>query len=277
MSDRFSRILGIALFGGLVLWGGYGLLYYLHVPVHQMVLLPDVKRQAIDAACGMDAVFCRGLSALWPSILHFLTWVSPLGGYIAVCVAVALAGAAMYGFWSKSLRIRWSLSPLHILGLCLALLWVLFTSLSFGDSNSVLVRSQDPPPESQPFHRVYEPTSGVYNVGPQALEALRLNFHELQNAGCLSPDGMTVSGAGIFRISDACIQTAFFTRVLPHVAFVLMLLLAFLSVGKTLLGYLRIRPRDMAAEAVMSAGLGACAYVVILWLLAVFHVLTPLG
>ena len=265
MDERIVRWLSIALALGLVIWGGYGLLYYLHVPVHQMVLMADVDRLAIDASCGMESVFCRGFQALGPFFSQFFVWMSPLGGYIVTCLVLFLLIGGGYALMKGRWTLRWTITPLRVFGIFLLILWLLFTAMSFGTS------------DGQPVRRVFEPTPEVYDVGPEALETLRENFNAIEAAGCLRQAGVTVTGAGIYTLNSLCIQGAFFTRVLPHVLVVVLLLLAFLTVGKTLLGFLRVRPKTLMTETAFSAGLGACAYVVLLWLLAVLGVLTMIA
>lgn len=262
MMDKFIRYAPPALLALLVLWGGYGLLYYLQVPVHQAVFLSDTDRQAVTMSCNADAVLCRGFASIIPTISHFFTWLGPLSTYVALSAALFIIIAGSVVLWRGERRLRFTLSPLKIALLTLGLLWLLFTALSLESF------------EDRPFRQIIEPTTQVYNVGGQALDALRDNFLDLQNRGCLRAEGVAQNGMNVFTLKASCIQGAFFTRVLPQVAFMVLLFLAFLSLGRTLLGLLRVRAPTAVSEAALSAGLGACAYVVLLWALAVGHVLT---
>ena len=68
MSLSLKRILGVSLFALLLLWGGYGLLMYLSMNVHQLVLVDDASREAITQACARSGSLCLGWHALLPFI-----------------------------------------------------------------------------------------------------------------------------------------------------------------------------------------------------------------
>lgn len=257
MSDRTFNILRFTLLGLLIVWGLYTLIQYLGVPVHQLVLINDVARGEVAQACGTDSMFCAGMRAIFPFIVFTIGRASPFLWY-AIWSLIALGAlVGMEYLRSAELKIRVRFSPLTILLSFLASLWLMFTVISFGNNGG------------QPFTQLYEPLPEVYTgSGPEGLFVLQDNFKALKDASCLidvTPPGQRV---GVFHMKHSCMQASFFTKVLPQVLFVLFLTFVFLTLGRFVLQLLRIPVRHPLAEVAFSAGLGSCALIVILWLLA---------
>jgi len=257
MSDKVFNGLRIALFSLLVVWGLSTLFYYLAVPVHQSVLISEQARTAVAEACPEGGRLCMGWNALFPFIGQTFTWAKPFAWYAGVSLMVFAVMIAVGYMRTQRAIISFRLSPLKLVGLFIASLWLIFTVISASYNND------------QPYTRVYEPLPQVYvGADEEGLRVLQENFQNLFDRGCLNEVGMTNHGARVFDMSHLCIQQAFFTMVLPHVLMVTYLLFVFATLGRFLLGLLRGPVRHPLVEAVFSIGLGACGMIVLLWLLA---------
>lgn len=249
----------------LLLWGGYTLLVYLGVPYHGAALMSGESLNAIGASCDAQAYFCRGVASLIPSLARTFTRASPFLAYVVISFACAGAYAGWQAFSgdASGIRVRWS--PWKILLLFIAGVWLFSTTLSFGSVNGAPVR----------FYP--EPTKVTYNVSEPALAALQRDYQSFLDRNCLDHYGQSQAGAELFSLRLRCIQSAFVTRVLTQVAFVLGLLFEFLILGRMMLrqmgggkhrqGYSGLP--SLMLETIVSAGLGACAAIVLLWSLAV--------
>jgi len=261
MERKMIQILSASLFIVMLLWGGYTLLYYLGVPVHGAVLLPDDVHKSLEGICAGDDVVCRGAFALFGVLWHSLTRVPFVIWYAVTCIVLY----ALVLAWRYVRTLRWNaeivLKPWHVLALCFASMWLLFTCLSLSNNGDL------------PFNHLIEPLPDVYkNAGPQAIVALRENYDALKERGCLKPIG-TFGAAEASEITFFCFQTSFFTRVVPPLIFTLLFLCELLVLGRFLLRKaLRISTDSLLEEAVLSLGVGACTMVAALWVLAVAHV-----
>jgi len=81
MQRKTIQILSLALFILLLFWGGYTLLYYLGVPVHGAVLLPEAAKKMIQETCAPDGLICRGWHAFFPYIFHTIARAQPFLWY----------------------------------------------------------------------------------------------------------------------------------------------------------------------------------------------------
>lgn len=274
MQSKTIQYLSIAFFVSLLLWGGYVTLVYMGMPIHGAVLLTDAGQKTVSDLCGDSGdaagtmeLLCRGVVAMGPFFLHTTARAAPFLWY-AVLSAVAYGGYLAFRlFRDGNLSAPSRRRPWHVLLVALLLLWLLFTTLSFGnDGNGRPVRSH------------VEPTSRTYNVSEQGLRALQEDYRELMDRGCLPEIGTTGTGERVHMLSSTCIQRAFFTRVLTQVLFVIALLFELLVLGRFLLGFLRFDSKRLLPEAVLSAVVGACAWIVILWTLGVLHIfMGPVG
>lgn len=266
MSLLTKRILSIALFVLLLVWGGYGLLSYLGILVHQLVLVSDSDRATIGQACTAGNLLCQGWYALLPFITFTISRAAPFlwYGIISLAVFAAVLGWQYFtrGKWTVHLRLH----PWTILLFFLGSLFLIFNVLALG---------YDGP---DPVRRMIEPLPQVYkNATPATLKALQDNFSGLKDRGCLTHVGTAQIGAEVYDMKISCIEGSFFTRVLPQLAMVLLLLFEFLVLGRMLLSWLRPRPRSLLVEMMVSAGLGACGIIAILWLLAIVHLYVQLA
>lgn len=259
MSDRAYTTLRLLLFSLLIVWGGYTLLVYLGIPVHQAVLLGDAARQSVAEACPGQSAFCMGWNALFPFIGQTLRWASPFLWF-------ALWSLLVYGILlvreflrSGEWGLRITLRPATLVLTFIGFVWLFFTVIASSTTDGV------------PFGRLFEPTPQVYQgADPEQLAALQQSFNELKDGNCLTPVGAANNGANIYDVKALCMQGSFFTRVLPHAFFIVFLLLELLTLGRFLLRRLiGIRDIHPLAEATFSAGLGACGFIFVLWLTAV--------
>jgi len=258
MSDRTYNTLRIVLFSFLAVFGGLTLLQYLAIPVHQSVLLSDAGRQAVAAACPSGGTLCLGWNAFFPFIQQTFVSSGPFvwfGIWSALAFIVLLLRTFLRdGTW----RIRMHLRPVWLIAAFLALLWLHFTVIGAGNS------------DDGSFARLYEPTPQVYaGADAEQLQALQENFDLLKAHGCLTQVGTTQNGAGIFDMSALCMQASFFSRVLPQVLLIAVLLMQMLALGRFLLRKLTINTRHPLAEMAFSLGVGSAAITAILWLVAV--------
>ncbi|MBI2636538.1 hypothetical protein HYW84_04430 [Candidatus Peregrinibacteria bacterium] len=273
MNSLTIRYMSAVLFAMLLAWGGYTLLFYLGIPYHGAALLSGPSADAVATFCGDKAYLCRGFATLLPAVTHTFARAAPLLWYavISILLAGAYAGWRIFIGGKLSVSIRWA--PWKVLLIFIACTWLISTALSFGIVNEAPVR----------FYP--EPTTSTYNVGEIALAALQKDYRSLLDRGCLESYGMSQAGAQLHSLRFLCIQSAFVTRVMAQMAFVLALLFEFLILGRMILHLL---PRKFSVgrgefsgfssqmldtapclEATISAGLGACAAIVILWSLAV--------
>ncbi|NOS67044.1 MAG: hypothetical protein HOO67_01610 [Candidatus Peribacteraceae bacterium] len=174
----------------------------------------------------------------------------------------AILFVGMYGKRDALLNVTWA--PWKILLLFVASVWLFSTTLSFGSVNGAPVR----------FYP--EPTKDTYNVSEPALEALHKDYEDLLARNCLTSYGQSEAGAQLYSLRMRCIQTAFVTRILTQVLFVLALLFEFLVLGRSLLHWASRHSRrensgfsSPMLEAIVSVGLGACGMIVLLWCIAV--------
>lgn len=266
MGTQTQRILARALFALLLLWGGWTLLLYIAVPVHQLVLLSETDRSYVQQVCEGSGPLCQGWYGFLPFLRYALHWAQPFLWYgIVSFVAMTFFVGWRYmqrGEW----RVRVTVRPWHILLLFLGSLWLVFMVVALGKDNG------------NPMRRIVEPLPQVYeNASPEVLASLKENFEGLSARGCLEYVGRAQIGADVFDVRIACMQTAFLTRVLAQVALVLLFLLELLILGRLFLSLLRVRMLHPLAEFVLSLGAGACCLIALVWLLAVLWIYTTLA
>lgn len=257
MQQSTQRILGLLLLAALIFWGGYTAIAYYAVPVHQSAMLDDAGKAFVSAACQGRGEICNGLATLPATFFSTLKKMSPFSTY-AVLSLLLLGIVALRTFMrSQEWRIRATLSPLILLGLFVLSTWALLTSISYSSSGGL------------PMNVVIEPTASVYpGVSPQGLANLQENFRELQARGCLAPMDATLSGAAAFTYRFHCVQFGFFTRVASQIAMLILLMFNVLVLGRAALHGLRLRGFTPLAEGVISAGLGSCLLIALLWAIA---------
>lgn len=266
-----NQYLPIALFLALLLWGSYTLLVYLGVPVHGEVLLSPDARAVVKEICGeshdTSVLLCRG----WYSFMPFLRYVFARSSLLFFFGAgSAMLAAFFFGItWLRSGRLLTEvrLSPWKVVALFGFALWLLLTGFSFGTEGDQSIR------------RMVEPVPEVYtNAKDNAIAVLQENFQELRSDGCLRYIGQTNRGVGLYMYRQWCVQRAFVFRVIPPLLFVLLLFFEWLVVGGFLLRLFRFPSLPLLAEFTFSAGLGAAAWIAILWTLAVSGILiSPVG
>jgi len=259
--------LSFILFLALVLWGGYVSLVFFGIPVHGRVLLSDAGWQFVATVCNDESFFCRGVAGFLPTVFYTVSRASPFlwYGVIVLLMYGAFLGWRAYGRGSVSFSC--TCKPWHVFMVFLGMVWLLFTVLTSA--------SYDQSGKDVSFRQLIEPHPSVYRSdNPEGLTVLQENFDTLSERGCLRQTGSVREGVGKYTINTRCIQQSFFTIVVPQIGFQLFLLLVLLVAGRAALSLFRFRIDDPFTEAVVSAGLGACALIALLWLLAVFRVFT---
>ncbi len=263
MNESLQRRLGWLLLAALVLWGGYVTLRYFAVPVHQAAMLDD-DGKAMVAAC--TGALCNGLLTIPATIIAALHGLAPFLTY-AVLSLIVLAAVLVRTFMrSDEWRLRFTLSPLIVVALFALSSWGVLMSMAYADNGGVSMS------------RVVEPSAQVYpDISDEGIMNLQANFRDLKDRGCLIPRGSTVGGAPVYSYRFTCMQTGFATRVLSQ--FLMLLLIAFnaLVLGRAALHALRLKNFPLLAEGTLSAGLGACLMVAILWLIAILGVYTAVA
>lgn len=267
MQEKTSKILGIALTVGLIVWGAYTTISYAGVPVHQSVLIGNTSA---GEGCPEPGYFCRGIESIVPAITHSVArwfWtgsdMTPFGWFVALSL---MTYAGLFGW--NILRngdgtLRLQLSPLKMGVIFVAMLWLLFTCISMGGGGDM------------PYRRIFEPSPQIYaNAGTEALDTLKGSFDSLKERGCLTYLGMTDRNVGVYDMKAICMQQYFFTRVLTQLLFLGVLSLVMLGFGGTLLKFLKFRAPNLPTEATLAAGAGCCALIVLLWLIAFIGVFT---
>ncbi|TSC59194.1 MAG: Uncharacterized protein Greene041619_30 [Candidatus Peregrinibacteria bacterium Greene0416_19] len=263
MQQRTVQILTYALLAALLTWGVYAVIAYIGAPLHSAVLAPDDALAAVDAACGDKNLFCRGLQTLLPFLVFTVTRAAPFLWY-AVLSLVAYGvfvgwKAAQSGSGRFSLRIR----PWHVFVWFLISLWAVFLALSHLSTAELPVR------------KMVEPRPEVYaSVSAETLKVLKENFDELKNSDCLSSEVEMLGNVPVYTMKGTCVQTAFVTRVLSQVLIAIIFLFELLLAGHTVLMLLRLRPRSLLLEGMLSVGIGVYVWIFALWLLAISSLFT---
>lgn len=259
-----NDILGIALFIVMLPWGITVMLQYYGEPGHASVLLSEAAKTDVASACPSLSPLCTGWNGMGPSIVYAVERLAPIASYALwslVLYALFLGvRAAMSSDPLRRLRLRlW-----HIPALFALAVWLLFNVLAFSGGTEGLSMTQ-----------IVEPIPQVYpNASPEAMLALQENFLDLERRGCLTLLQQTPVGAGLYRIAGSCLETAFFTRVLPPMLTIALVLIVILVLGTTALRLVRLRPASMAIDALMASAVGSCLLIVLLWLLALLGVYT---
>jgi len=259
MQKRTIQILSVLLLLGLMVWGGYSTFVYLGIPVHGAVLIDDATKEALHQQDCTNNPFLCGLQSLLSTVTHTFGRAGNFLGYGISCIVLLLlcwgVSSVRTGNW-QTFRVRGR--PVHLLLGFLVLLWLLFTTLSQSQTGGVSAR------------QLAEPSLLVYSdASPSVLQELKNNFNSLNERGCLQQIGTYTNGAKVYNISVRCMQQSFITRVLPVFLFVLVLLFEFLVLGKMFLRLFRFPALSLLADVTVSAATGACAWMAILWSLAV--------
>lgn len=264
MQKRTIQILSVVLFAGLVLWGGYSTLVYLGIPVHGAVLLDTETKELLRQQDCMSTPFRCGLQSLFSTVAFTIQRSGSFFGYIVACALLFILSWVVLslktGNWC-TVRIR--NRPVNLLLGLLLLIWLLFTTLSQAQTGGVSAR------------QIAEPSPLIYSdASPSVLQELKNNFDSLEQRGCLQQIGTFSNGVKAYHITVRCIQQSFITRVVPVFLFVLVLLFEFLVLGRMFLRLFKFPSVSLLVDITVSAGLGACVWVALLWSLAVLQFIT---
>lgn len=265
MNESTRRSLGIALLVALVAWGLIVTVAYYASPVHQAAMIGDSGRTLVASICGESSA-CGGVVALFATAFSFVGKLGPFFLYVILSLLV-LGGFAVRSYMrDEEWVIRETLRPVTMVALFVLSAWALLLGLMYSDNGGL------------PMNRVIEPTAAVYpDVSAEGLQDLRANFDELKDRGCLVSPVPLVNGSMAYNYSFLCLQSGFFTRVLAQMGMILLLIFNVLVLGRAVLHAVRLRNFPPMAEGVVSAGLGACLLVAILWLVAMVGVYTQVA
>lgn len=262
LTQKTVQRLSMTLFFASLLWTTYVTVSYFGIPVHGAVLLPSGAEAKIAAACESNGVLCRGFGALIPSVSHSIARMSPILAYALISLSLYFVFLGWRAFATGRFALSFLCKPYQVYLLFLFSLWLFFTTLassSMTQGNGTVA-----------FSRVIEPHPDVYsNIEPGGLQALREYFEQLEDEGCLIYRRDIRPDIREFDMRGSCMQQFFFVRVLSQVIFLSMLLLAMMTLGRAVLSGIGVRSRTVGTEAVLSFGLGACIWIVLLWTLAV--------
>ncbi len=282
MNQRTIVILSFALFVCALLWGGFSLIIYLGIPIHQLVYSTPDDVHTWDLACGTASTntvfFCRGAAVIIPFLVATFKMASPFFSYVVIS-ALVLAMILLYQGYKTgyfSLKTEWRVAA--IIGVFVASVWLLGTTFSMGTMynwntpDNARLTNVDGTKLLPPFRRFFEPTAQVYQgAGDQALTELQANYHDLLDRGCLSDTGiMTQNGARLYDLSFWCMQQSLFSRVGMQILMVALFLFNLLILGSFLLTtVLRLKSARLSVLMLLSIGTGALAWVAIIWALAI--------
>lgn len=278
MTQRTIVILSFALFVAAVLWGGYSLIIYLGMPIHQLVYSTSEDIQFLDKACGLGdtngQLFCRGVAVFFPFMSAVLKMASPFYAYVILSLLVFGGFLLVAGFQTGRFERRIRTNALAILLVGIGAVWLMGTTFSVGTlynlktPDNVKITNTNGGKVLPAFRRFFEPTPDVYSgAGAQALEELQKNYQMLLSHGCLSETGIqTQNGAKLYNLRLWCMQLSFFQRAGVQIVMVLLFLWNLLILGRFLItkviGY---RTENTLLLACLSIGIGALGWIAILW------------
>ena len=286
MTQRTIVILSFVLFVCALLWGGFSLLVYLGIPIHQLVYANAEQVQALDYACGSGGTtgvfLCRGASVFFPFIGSLIEMASPFFTYIILSL-LAFGGVLVYaGFKTGRFEATIKTNALVITLLSVGAVWLMGTTFSIGTTYNLKtpegakITDIDGKRILPAFRRFFEPTPQIYaGAGEQAFAELRANYEYLLDHGCLSDTEVrTQAGAKLYDLRLWCMQLSFFNRAGIQVFMVALFLFNLLILGRLLItkviGY---TTENTLLLACFSIGVGSLALVAILWLIGLVALL----
>lgn len=287
MSQRTIIIASFVLFAAALLWGGYSLIIYLGIPIHELVFMTPAEVQDWDLSCdrqmpgaSQNAIyFCRGAAVIVPFIGKVLGMASPFLSYTIISFLV-FVGVLMYqGFKTGRFSVFTHFRVLTLGLLFAASVWLIGTTFSLGTlynantPSDYMITNVDGSRILPPFRRFFEPTNRVYQgAGPQALAELQANYQLLKSRGCLKELGVTTAnGANLYDLGFWCMQASLFSRAGMQLLMVTLFLFNLLVLGRFILvGALRLNSLSLLPTTGFSVGLGALGLVVVLWVLGLF-------
>ena len=299
MTQRTIVILSFILFVAALLWGGFSLIIYLGIPIHQLVYMTPDDVHTWDLACGTDSTntvfFCRGAAVLIPFLVTTFNMASPFFSYTIISFLFLAAFLGYQGYRTGYFSVTSEWRPAFMIIAFIGSVWLLGTTLSMGTLNNwntpenAKLTNMDGTKILPPFRQFFEPTPQVYQgAGEQALAELQANYEDLLSRGCLTQvsirdrDGSityvtTQNGAKLYNLGFWCMQGSIFSRVGAQILMVSYFLLNLLVLGSFLLRMaLRVRIDHLLTRMMFSIGAGALGWVAILWTLAVLSALQAL-
>ncbi len=286
MTQRTIVILSFSLFVCALLFGGYSLIVYLGIPIHQLVYSTSSDIQTWDLACGTAAenrvYFCRGAAVFIPFLIAVIKMASPFFAYIIISALLFGTVLVWAGFKTGRFERVIQTNTLVIVLLSITAVWLLGTTFSVGTlynlntPESAMITDLSGQKVLPAFRRFFEPTPQIYaGAGPQALAELKANYEFLLSHGCLADTGVqTQNGAKLYDLRFWCMQLSFFDRAGTQIVMVLLFLFNLLILGRLiitkLVGY---RTENTLFLACLSVGIGTLGWVAILWSLGLFALL----
>jgi hypothetical protein len=275
MIKKIQNYLSHIFFLALVVWGIYATIVFLGIDSHIVVLLKDDAWKAIardfknNGEAFPPIAFWRGLNALVPMVQYFIERAGPFLVYGVISVLAYLIYVAYIVLGKGQLFIEKKVNALQMMLLFFGSLWLLFTTLFYVDLPYLLPSL------------ILEPSreSLKESVSDEALIVLEENFDRLKESNCIERDiegRANNTGAKAYWYKGACVQKAFFTRVMSQALMLMFLILNFLVIGKFFLKLLKFKTSKLL-EFTMSLGLGAAGVTLIIWTLALLEILNAMS
>jgi len=235
---------------------------FIGVDGHIVVLMQNADWQKIGT--DVSDPFRRGLYGFVPFFRFLLQRLSPF-------LAYGIVSAVLYGiyivyvvFAKGQLFIRLRVSVIHVLLFAVLVLWLLVTTLFYASY-----------PDLQP-RLLIEPNESVYQGAPvETITALKNNFTDLKDRGCLTLDSSRngAGGAKVYEYRGWCMQVTFVRLVLGPLAMIMFFIVDFLVLGTLVLRLIRLKPAHPAVEFFVALSTGVTAFMTLLWLFALFGLL----
>ncbi len=288
MTHRTIVILSFVLFISTLLFGGYSLVIYLGIPIHQLVYSSAEDMEVLDLACGTaqthGVYFCRGAAVFIPFLIAVIKMASPFFPYILLS-ALVFGGVLLYaGFQTGRFEHTYKTNAFIIILLSIGALWLMGTTFAVGTTynlktpENAMLTELNGKKVLPSFRRFFEPTPQVYSVGGEAFVELRSNYELLLSRGCLTDtSSQTQNGSKLYNLSLWCMQLSFFQRAGIQVLLVSFFLFNLLILGRFLITKaIQYKTDNTLLLTCLSLGVGALGWVAILWSMGLFALLQPL-
>lgn len=244
----------------LAIWGLYTVLEFIGVPAHYSVLVLQSMYEQVMGICDVDANICRGFNALWPMVETFFIRLKPLGTYLLLSLFSWIVLVGFSAFVHGKMEFRYNIRPWHIFATFVAAVWVMQISIASQPTDA---------PNSLGTLQLVEASAKIFpGAQPELIEAMQANIATLEEQNCLTQSG-TAGTATVYSMSFTCVHKAFFSRIFTQILFITALLFFLISVGRLVFLQLKLPVVPKGTEVICSAILGACVFIVALWLLAI--------
>ena len=151
MQQKTVKILSIALFASLLVWGIYTVLVYMGVPVHGLVLLAGETNDRLAASCTDNAFLCRGVLGFFGLFTRTIVRAGAFLPYLIVSILSYGAFLGWHMFRKGRILTELTLRPWHVLLAFIGSILVLLFCIGLDNAGGVF-----------PFRRITEPLPQVY-------------------------------------------------------------------------------------------------------------------